>query len=128
MNNLTLADIKIALKDKRFRDTLPHSFKEDLFKWEKNPGCGCNVGFYKRILSEASDQIKSYYPNKTFNSNLGHEELNQDFIIKNNFYVINCSINDLEFNLKKLSPGRKQLAIARYEDQVTVLINDLDCF
>ena len=28
--------------------------------------------------------------------------------------------------LKKLKPGRKQISMSRYEDQVTVIINELD--
>ena len=44
----------------------------------------------------------------------------------NQWSVINCSIDDLEKQLRKLGPGRKQLDIARYEDQVTVVINELD--
>lgn len=118
MNNITLADIKLALKDSRFRGSLPVHFKDDLLKWEKNPGCGCNIPFYKKIILEAKDQLKNYYPDKSIEYN--------DIKIINNFNVINCSIFDLEKNLKKLSTGRKQIAVARYEDQVTVIVNDLD--
>jgi chemotaxis methyl-accepting protein methylase len=32
----------------------------------------------------------------------------------------------LEKKLSKLGPGRKQLDVARWEDQVTVVINELD--
>jgi hypothetical protein len=120
MNNITLADVKLALKDKRFRDSLPTSFKEDILKWEKNPGCGCNIPLYKKIILDAKDQLKNYYPDKVVIIE------SSDIKQINNFYVINCSILELEKNLKSLSPGRKQVAIARYEDQVTVLINDLD--
>ena len=45
---------------------------------------------------------------------------------QNNFSIINCSITELESKLRSLSPGRKQIAISRYEDQVTVVINELD--
>ena len=30
------------------------------------------------------------------------------------------------YPVKKLNKGRKQIAISRYEDQVTVIINELD--
>jgi hypothetical protein len=124
MNKITLADIKVALKDKRFRDSLPSCLKEDLIKWQKNPGCGCNIPFYKKIILEASDTINNYYPDKTIDSN--SLKLEDGFKIVNNFLVINCSIHELEKKLKSLDPGSKQMAVARYEDQVTVVINNLD--
>lgn len=118
MNKITLADIKLALRDERFKNNLPDSFKEDLKKWEKNPGCGCNVPFYKKIIENAKDVLSKYYPNKII------EEIS--IFSENSFSVINCSINDLEGVLKKMGPGRKQIAIARYEDQVTVILNEID--
>jgi hypothetical protein len=45
---------------------------------------------------------------------------------KNNWRVINCSIGDIEKEMKKLPHGRKQIAITRYEDQVTIVVNELD--
>jgi hypothetical protein len=47
-------------------------------------------------------------------------------LAKNNFSIINCSIGELEDRMKTLAAGRKQIAIARYEDQVTVIVNELD--
>ena len=47
-------------------------------------------------------------------------------LAENYWNVINCHIDDLEYNLKKLPPGRKQLDLSRYEDQVTVVINEID--
>jgi hypothetical protein len=46
--------------------------------------------------------------------------------IRNNFSVINCSIGELEEKLQSLKGGRKQISMARFEDQVTVIVNDLD--
>jgi hypothetical protein len=120
MNHLTLADIKLALRDQRFKDNLPESFKEDLKKWERNPGCGCNIPFYKKIIEDAKDLLKQYFPDKDI-SDIEVQKLHE-----NNFSVINCSIQDLEEILKKTNPGRKQIAIARYEDQVTVILNEIE--
>jgi hypothetical protein len=44
---------------------------------------------------------------------------------QNTWTVINCNIDELEKRLKALPPGRKQLELARYEDQVTVVVNEL---
>jgi hypothetical protein len=44
----------------------------------------------------------------------------------NHWTVINCHIDKLEEELRRLPPGPKQLAVCRYEDQVTVVVNQLD--
>jgi hypothetical protein len=119
---ITLLDIKQALKDSRFRDTLPPDMMEEVHKFLKNPGCACNMPLYRKILSECSDQIKQYFPNREI-SNI-QEEVKK--LAQNKFSVINCSVDDLEGHLRKLGVGRKQIAISRYEDQVTVIVNDLD--
>lgn len=120
MNNITLADIKLALRDDRFKKSLPENFRDDIKKWEKNPGCGCNIPFYKKIIENAKDCLKQYYPNKDISST------EVEIFSENKFSVINCSVNDLEGLLKKMPPGRKQIAIARYENQVTVVLNEID--
>lgn len=119
---ITLLDIKQALKDSRFRDTLPPNLTEEVQKFLKNPACACNMPLYKKIMAECADQVKQYFPNTEI-TNL-QEEVQK--LADNKFSVINCSIDELENKLRKLGAGRKQIAIARYEDQVTVIINDLD--
>lgn len=119
---LSLVDVKEALRDDRFKKSLPEVFSEDIKKFNSNPGCGCNVNFYKRLLKEAKPELQAYFPDK--------EIIDADEQIKrlsqNNFYVINCLSEELESKLQALPPGRKQLAIARYEDKITVVINELD--
>lgn len=68
------------------------------------------------------EQLKKYFSEKI----LVTPEEEEAKLAKNNWSVINCSIGDLETNLKKLNKGRKQIAISRYEDQVTVIVNELD--
>jgi len=115
-------DVKQALRDSRFRESLPKELDEDIRKYQQNPGCACNVPLYKKIMTTAKDSLQAYFPNKTVVS------LEEDAkrLAENNFLVISCSINDLEEELKKLGPGRKQIAMARFEDQVTVVVNELD--
>lgn len=122
MNQINISDVKLALRDERFKQSLPDSFKEDLIKYEKNPGCGCNIPFYKRILIEARDQLKEYFPGKE----ISHPNKEIISLSKNNFSVINCKVDELENILKKLPPGRKQLALARYQDEITVILNELE--
>ena len=121
-NLIGLADVKQALRDERFRKNLPENFSEDVKKFLNNPGCGCNISLYKKILKDAKENLKEYFPNKEI------EDLDTTFqkISKNNFRVINCDVNELEQKLQSLGPGRKQLAVARFEDKITLIINELD--
>lgn len=117
-----LLEVKQALKDHRFLDSLPISFQEDITKYLSNPSCGCNVPFYKKVLTEATGKLKEYYPN----SEIETEEEDIKSLAQNNYSVINCHINELSDKLKNFPTGRKQIAIARFEDQVTVIINELN--
>ena len=119
-------DVKKSLKDSRFRESLPDSFKKkyskELIEFLNNPGCGCNVPLYRAILKEAPEQLRAYYP--------GREVLNEkeeaEKLAENNWTVINCKVDELEDRLRRLSKGRKQIAVSRFEDQVTVIVNELD--
>lgn len=115
-------DIKTAMKDEAFRSKLPESLNPEVQKFINNPSCSCNVPLYKKIIKEAKDQVLAYFPGKEVMS--PEEEAAQ--LAKNNWRVLSCSIGQLEAEMKKLPPGRKQLAMSRFEDQVTVIINELD--
>lgn len=120
---ISLLDVKQALNDPRFRDSLGVEFQEDVAKYLTNPGCRCNLPVYRRIVREAKDKLLAYFPQKT---EVWDESEDIKALAKNNFSVINCHINELESKLRKLSPGRKQVAVCRYEEQVTVVVNELD--
>jgi hypothetical protein len=120
--SISLTDVKQALRDDRFKNNLPEIFSEDIKKFNGNPGCGCNVNFYKRLLKEAKPQLQEYFPDKDIID--VDEQIKK--LSQNNFYVINCSADELEGKLQALPPGRKQLAVARYENLVTVVVNELD--
>ena len=121
-NIISLLDVKKALRDSVFRETLPEELKPDIKKFLDNPGCACNVPIYHRVIKFGGEALRKYYPDK----NLVTPEEEAVRLAKNNWSVINCSIGELELNLKNLRPGRKQIAISRYEDQVTVVVNELD--
>jgi hypothetical protein len=121
-NFISLLDIKTAMKDENFRSKLPESLNPEVQKFINNPSCSCNVPLYKKIIKEAKDQVLEYFPGKTVMSQ--EEEAEQ--LAKNNWRVVSCSIGDLEKEMKKLPAGRKQISMSRFEDQVTVIINELD--
>jgi len=122
MKLITLLDVKQALRDSRFRDSLPKSLTEDIQKYLNNPSCACNTPVYRKILKECSEQLKAYFPNRPL-SNV-EEEIKK--LAENNWTVLNCHVDELEEKLRKLPKGRKQIAITRYEDEVTVIINELE--
>jgi hypothetical protein len=117
-----LAEIKKALKDSRFRLTLPKEMEKDVEGFLNNPGCACHVPLYKRVAKECKEQLQKYYPNME----VPNEEEELKKLSENHWLVINCHIDELERKLSKLGPGRKQIDVARYGDQVTVVVNELD--
>lgn len=121
---VNLHDVKQALLDARFRETLPEHLLQDVQKFLKNPGCACNHPIYIRIIKEAGAQLASYFPTKEPVAEEDTEKLEK--IAANDWEVINCSVHELADRLRKLRHGRKQLDIARWQDQVTVVINHLD--
>jgi len=121
-NQVTVSDIKEALKNEEFRNALPAQLQDDVQKFLSNPNCSCNMKIYQRILQEAETNVKAFFPSKSI---VSHQHV-METVMQNNWTVINCNINNLEEELKKLKTGRKQITMGRFEDQVTVIINELE--
>lgn len=121
-NKISLIDVKKALKDSRFRLSLPKEMEKDVEEFLNNPGCACHVPLYRKVIKDCKEQLEKYYPDLE----IPNQEEEVQKLAENNWSVINCHISELENKLKRLGPGRKQLDVARWEDQVTVVINELD--
>lgn len=119
-NKVNILEIKQALWDQRFRDLFPE-LKADINKFLHDPGCSCNVPLYRKILGY-KDALQKYFPTKVIET----PEEEMEALAKNEWRVINCHKDELEEKLRRLGPGRKQIAVARFEDQVTVVINELN--
>ena len=119
---ISLMDVKKALKDSRFRLTLPKEMEKEVDEFLNNPGCACHIPLYRKVVKDCKEQLRKYYPNLEVPDH--DEEVKK--LAENNWSVISCHIDELEKRLSKLGPGRKQLDVARWEDQVTVVVNDLD--
>lgn len=118
---LSILDVKQALFDERFQKLFPE-LKEDIDKALKDPGCACNRDIYLKFFAY-KDRLEKFFPNREIES----VEEEKARIAENHWSVINCKIDELESKLRKLFPhGRVQLAITRYEDQVTAVVNRLD--
>lgn len=135
MTKIGLLEVKKAMKDSRFRDSLPLEMKDDVAKYLQNPGCTCNVPFFKKLLQLAVPQLKEYYGN---GSEINEQEAtlleNLDKVagdtlsepkrqlstppppptsaptatrvqFDQNYSVINCSVEELEKKLADLPKG-----------------------
>jgi hypothetical protein len=118
---LTRLDIKHAiLTDGRFRDLFPE-LKEDIAKVLNNPSCACNIPIYEEFF-RFKDRLGKYFSSKEIKS--PKEEVEEDN--QNHWSVINCHVDELEGVLNKMHKvGRQQIAVARYEDEITLVVNDL---
>ena len=129
--------------------------KDDVAKYLQNPGCGCNVPFFKKLLQLAVPQLKEYYGN---GSEINEQEAalleNLDKVVDTsepkrqplpppghpappapsptrvqfdqNYSVINCSVEELEKKLAGLPKGvARALSISRYEDKITCVITEM---
>ena len=122
MVRIGLMEIKKALNDARFRETLPDDLKNDLVKYLHCTSCPTNINFLKRVLQNCKKQLAEYFPGGQFNEDEEIKKLEQ-----NNWSVINCKIGELEEILRhKFPSGRKQIAVCRDGDDCTVIINELD--
>ena len=50
------------MADPKFRQALPEILKEDIQKYEQNPGCLCNLNIYRNVLKHGIQQLKEFYP------------------------------------------------------------------
>jgi hypothetical protein len=117
---IKVEQIKKALLDRNFRKMYPELDKECM-DYIRNPDCKCNIPLYRAILSDVV-RLKSYFGPDVEVESLEEEEVQPEQV--NHWQVINCKIGELEGILQGLSNGPKQLAICRWEDEVTVVVND----
>lgn len=123
---ITLLDVKKALKDGKFRDSLSReTYQDDIVQFLSNPSCSCNIPLYKKILKNNLKELKEYYPNLESPSEKEIDSYKENYQ-ENNWTVINCEISELEEKLRSLGNGKKQISIARWENYVTVIINEID--
>lgn len=117
MNKISINDIKNALKtDDRFRKLFPE-LSSEIAEFLQNPGCPCTVGLLRQI-KQYEDRLAKYFPGKETKFDLPEED-------SESLIVINCNINELEGRLRKLMPGKKNIVISRYEDQITAVVQIL---
>jgi len=111
-------DVKQAIWNKDFRDLFPE-FKESLDRYLKDPGCACNLQVVLSLMSY-KDRMKQYFPDKEIVTP------DEEPAPPNNWSVINCPVDQLQDKMRKVSPGKRMVAAARWRDRVTIILNDID--
>ena len=134
---ITIADIKSALNDAAFRETLPPELNEDVAKYMQNPGCGCNVKVFQKMLTVANQQFAAYFPAKNVVKALEHyaqQAATQPQqppkpitvpapMMRTRHVVFNCHVDELQVKLDQLSSmeNRTNVTISRSGDMVTAV-------
>ena len=113
MNNLTISDIRQAIWDKRFQELFPE-YQERIQQFIKDPGCACHTPFLHTFFQH-KDRLKKYFPTK----NIVLPE------IRNDWSVLNCHIEEADKNLKSYPKTKRMIAAARWQNQLTVILNDI---
>ncbi len=129
-----LKEVKEALKDERFRESLPVQFKPDIAKYLQNPGCSCNGPIYRNLLLSGAKQLKEYYKDAEISTedltmtktSLTKKPENVTPQIDFNYFVINCTVDELAKKLNELPKTvPTQFAVSRFEDQITCVVTEL---
>ncbi len=118
---LSRLEIKNAImNDGRFRDLFPE-LKKDITAVINDPGCACNIPIYDKFF-KYKKRLGEYFSNRAIKT----PEDERRELEQNHWSVFNCKADELEGVLNKMHKiGRKQIAVARYEDEITIIVNDL---
>lgn len=116
---ITQERLKKEFYNKAFREHFSR-YEEEFKRFFNNPGCACNGVLYRAIASDV-EFLKQWFA----------QDIELDPILtditaqKQEWTVINTTIDKLEEILNGLTLGPKTFAVARHQDQVTVIIRDL---
>lgn len=121
MKPVGLMDIKQAMHDGRFRALFPE-LEHEIGRVVNRPQCGsCSVPVARKILNDYPDRVQTYFAGRP----VVRPDDEAKAVGENHWTVFSCHIDELEGRLRKLPPGRKQIAVTRYEDQITCVVNEL---
>ena len=90
--NIRIADIKNAIKDKKFRNLFPEH-KEEFEEYASNPDCSCAKTLLKN-LSKKKKRLSQYFSKVKKLQSAEPKEFN--------WVVINCGINEIKEKISNL--------------------------
>lgn len=118
---ITVEQVKAAFGRKTFRDQFP-DLADKMLEAASKPGCSSCSAPVLAELAKREDKLKEYFGDVEFDIVV---PISAEEMPRAGLTVINCHIDQLEERLNRLPAGPKQIACARFEDQITVIINDL---
>jgi hypothetical protein len=120
---ITLNEVKRAIRSADFRRLFPE-LSGEFEQYMAKPGCAPCVRNVITGLLQRQETLLAYFGDVELD--IVTPEAGEAPPASANIYrVINCHIDKLEEELSKLPPGPKQIAAARWSDQITIIVNDL---
>lgn len=117
--DITKSLIIKSLWKREFRELFPE-VKKDIDNFLQNPGCKCNEPLYNTILQQR-DRLRKFFGEEI----VIKEKVVTQESLRNNTFVINTTIDNLEQSIKRLPVGPKSISLARFEDKITAVIQIL---
>lgn len=119
---VTMMDVRAALRDDRFLAQFPElSGLVGRYRTQKHCG-SCGVELARAIIEKYPERVREYFPGREV---LTPREEAAAVAATEDYTVINCKTTELEAKLRRLPPGRKYVTVARWQDEVTVIVNHL---
>lgn len=109
-------ELRKALWKAEFRALFPE-LKDGIHQFLSNPNCKCNAPLFNSLL-QARDRLEQYFGPEieVVEQPVTEEE------VRTRTFVINTSIDLLEKELRRLPVGPKHISLARFEDQITAVV------
>ena len=115
---LGIKEIKRELWKQAFRELFPQ-WKSQIDKFLSNPNCECNRSLLLAILDQ-KPKLEAYFGGPVQLLVNVSKDQNQRVV------VINTSVHNLESELRKLPMGPKYISLARFQNEITAVIQLLN--
>lgn len=110
MTEVSMIRVKEMLQyDESFRSKFP-DLKSEIDDFLKDPSCPCHAKLYREIISQLRENP------------VRPTGVAQAFASAYRFSVVNCQVNDLEKELRKLPVGSNVEGITRFENEITCVV------
>lgn len=124
MGVVTYDQIRKAINRKRFQDMFPE-LAESFERYMVKPGCGsCEENLFSALLA-SPDRLKQYFGEDSQFEQVPAPPVIGNVVPEQSFTVINCHVDELSSKLNMLAPGRYEIAAARWENEITVIVKTI---
>jgi len=125
MGVVTYDHIRKAINRKRFQDLFPE-LAEIFERYITRPGCGsCEETLFSALLA-SPERLKQYFGDDSqFEQIPPPPPALARMVPEQSFTVINCHVDELSSKLNMMPPGRYEIAAARWENEITVIVKTI---